>query len=165
MPPIMPPNMLFPTVLFRSVLSRAALAMASLLLPLACLAGDAPATADIHVCVDAGGHVACQSMPCADGQRTRAVRNYRVQAVDPVLVARSREIEREMDRRNHHGGTGTRGARAGSMRTGKAAKAAPDPCKAAKARRKATLDRVSLKRTYDLLSQLDREVWEVCKGF
>jgi hypothetical protein len=159
MPQIMPPNMLFPAVLFRSVLSRAVLAMASLLLPLACLAGDAPATADIHVCIDAGGHVAYQSMPCADGQRTRAVRNYRAQAVDPVLVARTREIEREMDQRNRGAST------ARTLRTSGSAKRAPDPCKAAKAKRKAMLDRVGLKRTYDLLSQLDRDVWEVCKGF
>jgi hypothetical protein len=153
------PQIMSPNILSRAVLSRAVPAMACLLLPLACLASEAPATADIHVCIDAGGHVAYQSMPCADGQRTRAVRNYRAQAVDPALAARTREVEREMDRRNH-GGAGAR-----SMRVGKPAKAAPDPCKAAKARRKATLDRVGLKRTYDLLSQLDREVWEVCKGF
>lgn len=157
MPLIMPSNIHSPTVLFRSVLSRAVLAMASLLLPLACFAGDA--TADIHVCIDAGGHVAYQSMPCADGQRTRAVRNYRAQAVDPVLVARTREIEREMDQRNRGAST------VRTLRASGSAKRAPDPCKAAKAKRKATLDRVGLKRTYDLLSQLDREVWEVCKGF
>ena len=29
----------------------------------------------------------------------------------------------------------------------------------------ATLDRVGLKRNFDLLSQLDNEVWAVCKGF
>ena len=34
-----------------------------------------------------------------------------------------------------------------------------------KAKRKATLDRVGLKRNFDLLSQLDGEVWSVCKGF
>jgi hypothetical protein len=159
MPQIMPSNIVFPAVFFRSLLPRAVLAMASFLLSLACLAGDAPVTADIHVCIDAGGHVAYQSMPCADGQRTRAVRNYRSQAVDPALVARTREIEREMDQRNRGAST------ARTLRTSGSAKRAPDPCKAAKARRKATLDRVGLKRTYDLLSQLDREVWEVCKGF
>lgn len=140
------------------------LSMTCLLLPLACLAGDAPATADIHVCIDAGGHVAYQGTPCTDGQRTRAVRSYEAQAFDPALAARTRAIEQEMDRRNH-GGTGTRGMRAAGARAGKPVKAPPDPCKAAKAKRKATLDRVGLKRTYDLLSQLDREVWEVCKGF
>jgi hypothetical protein len=159
MPPIMPLNSLFPAALIRSVLSRVVLSMASLLLPLGCFAGDAPVTADIHVCIDAGGHVAYQSMPCADGQRTRAVRNYRSQAVDPALVARTREIEREMDQRNRGGST------VRTLRASGSAKRAPDPCKAAKAKRKATLDRVGLKRTYDLLSQLDREVWEVCKGF
>lgn len=159
MPHIMPSNIVFPAVFFRSLLPRAVLAMASFLLSLACLAGDAPVTADIHVCIDAGGHVAYQSMPCADGQRTRAVRSYRAQAVDPALVARSREIEREMDQRNRGAST------VRTLRTSGSAKRAPDPCKAAKAKRKATLDRVGLKRTYDLLSQLDREVWEVCKGF
>ncbi|MBX3711532.1 MAG: DUF4124 domain-containing protein [Lysobacter sp.] len=139
--------------------AKLVLSMTWLLLPLACLAGEAPATADIHVCIDAGGHVAYQSMPCANGQRTRAVRSYRAQAVDPALATRTREIEREMDQRNRGAST------ARTPRANGSAKRAPDPCKAAKAKRKATLDRVGLKRNYDLLSQLDREVWEVCKGF
>jgi hypothetical protein len=159
MSPTMPLNILFPAVFFRSAFSRAVLAMASFLLPFACLAADTPVTADIHVCIDAGGHVAYQSTPCAGGQRTRAVRNYRAQAVDPALVARTREIEREMDQRNRGAST------VRTLRASGSVKRPPDPCKAAKARRKATLDRVGLKRTYDLLSQLDREVWEVCKGF
>ena len=36
-------------------------------------------------------------------------------------------------------------------------------CRSARAHREAVLQAVGLKRTYDLLSQLDREVWEACK--
>lgn len=118
---------------------------------------DAPA---VHVCVDARGHVAYQNAPCPDGQRTRDVRPYRLQPVDAALASRTKDIEQEMDRRNR-GVSGPRAVRASS---GRAAKTAPDPCKAAKAKRKSTLDRVGLKRTYDLLSRLDGEVWEHCKG-
>lgn len=120
-------------------------------------ANPATASADVHVCVDARGHVAYQGMPCADDQRTRGVRSYSRQAVDPALAARTRAIEQEMDRRN-------RGGAVRVMRAGKSAKPAPDPCKAAKARRKTMLDRAGLKRGYDALGEIDREVWALCKG-
>lgn len=112
---------------------------------------------DVHVCIDARGHVAYQGMPCADGQRTRGVRAYAPQAVDPALAARTRAIEQEMDRRNRSGAART-------TRAAKSAKSAPDPCKAAKARRKAMLDRAGVKRSYELLGEIDREVWALCKG-
>lgn len=138
----------------------------AVLWPRTCTANQGTATAtpsattgstDVHVCIDARGHVAYQGMPCADGQRTRGVRAYARQAADPALAARTRAIEQEMDRRNRSGTART-------TRAAKSAKSAPDPCKAAKARRKVMLDRAGVKRSYELLGEIDREVWALCKG-
>jgi hypothetical protein len=135
------------------------------LLPLAlataCLLPAVQAKADdIHVCIDAEGMKSYQNAPCAQGQRTLSVRSYETKPEDPALTARTAAIQQEMDRRNRPGGKTTAMRSTVSRRpTG------PTPCQAAKAKREATLKRVGLKRTYDLLSQLDSEVWEVCKGF
>jgi hypothetical protein len=134
------------------------------MLPVACTAKEtaAPktsATTAVHVCIDAQGHVAYQGMPCADGQRTRDVRSYSAVAVDPATAARARAIGQEMDRRNRGGAART------MSYAGRPAKSAPDPCKAAKARRKAMIERAGVKRGYALLEEIDREVWTLCKGF
>lgn len=134
-------------------------------LPLALIAvcllhvGQASAQ-DIHTCIDGKGMKSYQSAPCAPGQRNAGVRSYAVQPEDPALTARSIAIQQEMDRRNRPSGRATV-VRAGNPRRA----AGPTPCQAAKAKRAATLKRVGLKRTFDLLSQLDSEVWDVCKGF
>jgi hypothetical protein len=117
------------------------------------------ATQIVHVCVDARGAKTYQDAPCAGAQRTLATREYAVVAPDPALLKRSRDIEAEMSRRYRGGG------RAAIIRGAARKPAGPSPCEAAKAKRKATLDKVGLKRTFDLLSQLDNEVWTVCKGF
>ena len=126
-----------------------------------CLLPAAHACAqEIHTCIDAHGRKSYQNMPCALEQRTVSVRHYEAKPEDPALTARTAAIQQDMDRRNHPGG------RATVARTGAARRTAgPTPCQAAKAKRKATLDRVGLKRNFELLSQLDSEVWEVCKGF
>lgn len=121
---------------------------------------DAPAASGtLHVCVDARGVKSYQDTPCAGRTRSLGSRDFVRAAIDPALSARTRAIEAEMDRRNHGGGrsVATRGAARKP--------AGPSPCEAAKAKRKATLDKVGLKRTFDLLSQLDNEVWAACKGF
>ncbi len=115
---------------------------------------------DLHICVDAKGMKSYQNAPCAAGQRTAGVRGYAMQPEDPSLTARSLAIQQEMDRRNRSSGRATAVHSSSPRRP-----AGPTPCQAAKAKREATLKRVGLKRTFDLLSQLDSEVWEVCKGF
>ena len=97
-------------------------------------------------------------MPCADGQRTRTIRRHAVPVIDPALSARTRAVEQEMDRRNRGG------AVRATSRAVRSAKPSEDPCKAAKARRKATLDRAGLHRSYALVERVDREVWTLCKG-
>jgi hypothetical protein len=133
------------------------------ILPGTCPAKEAPApkaspATAVHVCIDAQGHVVYQGMPCADGQRTRAVRSYSALAVDPAMAARTRAVEQEMDRRNRGGGVRV------TARAARPAKSAPDPCKAVKARRKAMIERAGVKRGYALLEDIDREVWTLCKG-
>ena len=114
----------------------------------------------ISTCIDAQGMKSYQNAPCAANQRTASVRSYETKPEDPAIAARMTAIQQEMDRRNRPGG------RSVAVRTGNARRpSGPTPCQAAKAKRKATLDRVGLKRNFDLLSRLDSEVWEVCKGF
>jgi Domain of unknown function (DUF4124) len=115
---------------------------------------------EINTCIDAKGLKSYQNAPCDPRQRTVAVRAYTIRPEDPTLIARTAAIQQEMDRRNHPGG------KAAMVRTGQSRRTAgPTPCQAAKTKREATLKRVGLKRDFDLLSQLDSEVWEVCKGF
>jgi hypothetical protein len=112
----------------------------------------------IHICVDARGARSYQNLPCAADQRTASVRPYETKPEDPALAARTAAIQQEMDRRNRPSGKAT------VVRAASARRAGPTPCQAAKIKREATLKRVGLKRTYDLLSRLDSEVWELCKG-
>lgn len=126
----------------------------SILLPAAQAAAQ-----DIHTCIDAKGIRSYQNLPCDPGQRTASVRSYEARPEDPALAARSAAIQQEMDRRNRPSGKAT------VVRTANRRPSGPTPCQAAKAKREATLKRVGLKRTFDLLSRLDSEVWDVCKGF
>lgn len=114
---------------------------------------------EIHTCIDAKGIRSYQNLPCDPGQRTASVRSYEAKPEDPAVAARSAAIQQEMDRRNRPSGKAT------VVRTATRRPSGPTPCQAAKAKREATLKRVGLKRNFDLLSRLDSEVWEVCKGF
>ena len=123
--------------------------------------GEEDTTASaIHICVDRSGVVSYQSAPCGTGQRTREVRTFRPTAVDPQLFGHTREIEREMDRRNH----ASRVSSASRGSAGRSRAAAPNPCQVAKDQRKRELARAGLKRNFDLLSRLDGAVWDACKG-
>lgn len=144
--------------MFRTMMIRLLLA-----LPMACVLSMPQVSAqdiaqDIRTCIDAKGMKSYQNAPCAAGQRTASVRSYETKPEDPAITARVAAIQQEMDRRNRPGG------RSVAVRTGARRPSGPTPCQAAKAKRKTTLDRVGLKRNFDLLSRLDSEVWEVCKG-
>jgi hypothetical protein len=115
---------------------------------------------EINTCIDAKGIKSYQNAPCATGQRTASIRRYDAAPEDPALRARTVAIQQEMDLRNRPSGK-TTVARASHSRRA----AGPTPCQAAKTKRETTLKRVGLKRNFDLLSQLDSEVWDVCKGF
>lgn len=130
---------------------------------LACVAFGPAAQAapyTVHVCEDGRGHRTYQDAPCGRDGRSVGSRSYAIVNPDPDLVAHSRAIAAEMDRRNRGDG------RVRIVRTPASRKPpAIDPCRAAKVRRQAELKRVGLKRTFDLLRRLDDEVWDVCKGF
>jgi len=118
------------------------------------------ATYTVHVCEDGRGGRIYQDAPCEVGTRTVGARAYAIATPDPGMAARTRAAEAEMDRRNRGDG------HARIVRTRYAARpAAPDSCRTAKDRRESELKRVGLKRTFDQLSTLDREVWDACHGF
>jgi Domain of unknown function (DUF4124) len=143
--------------MFRPIMIR----LLPLALPMACAWSTPQVFAQaIHTCIDASGMKSYQNVPCAPNQRTALVRSYETKPEDPAIAARMAAIQQEMDRRNRPSG------RPVAIRSGHVRRTSgPTPCQAAKAKRKATLDRVGLKRNFDLLSRLDSEVWEVCKGF
>lgn len=151
--------------MFRTMIRTTMVRLLPLALPVACAwftpqVSAQNTTQHIHTCIDAKGMKSYQNAPCAADQRTASVRSYETKPEDPAIAARMAAIQQEMDRRNRPGGRSV-AVRAGSSRR----PSGPTPCQAAKAKRKATLDRVGLKRNFDLISRLDSEVWEVCKGF
>ena len=141
------------------MLFHAPIRLISLVFIAICALPAAQASAqEIHTCIDAKGIKSYQNTPCDPGQRTASIRSYEARPDDPAVAARSVAIQQEMDRRNRPG-------KANAVRTANRRPSGPTPCQAAKAKREATLKRVGLKRNFDLLSRLDSEVWEVCKGF
>lgn len=105
----------------------------------------------VHKCVATGGAVTYQDTPC---EHAREAANWQA-PVDPTPSpprAPASRPERATEPR-------ARTSRAHLVRT------APKPsaCDVAKANRDSTLERVGLKRTFDLLSQLDEQVRKACR--
>lgn len=113
----------------------------------------------LYTCVDAKGRRAYQNQPCPPGSETHAARPY----VDPGWNAQA-AAKVEADRRAV---AARRAARSGGYAFGQPAPRGADPkvarCRNARKHRDTVLEAVGLNRTYDLLSRLDREVWEACK--
>jgi hypothetical protein len=113
----------------------------------------------IHHCIDWHGAVSFQDAPCGIGQRTASVRRYRIPSIDPALQKRSREIEREMDRRNRASAyMVSRSGGRGRMQKPRSA------CETAKLKRLDAFERAGLNRTFELSSRMDRAVWLACQG-
>lgn len=108
----------------------------------------------VYRCVDAAGGVSLQSQPCGVGQRmTRAVAAPPdVEPVRPRVVARP-----EPSRSEPYEFTAPNAAEQRSTQQ-------DARCAMARREREQTLERVGLKRTYDLLQRLDAMVAEACKG-
>lgn len=113
------------------------------------LALPAWASTPVHKCGLPDGRTVYQSAECARGQRTLA--RWRA-APDPVLAATARP--------RRPASTSQREARA----RGRAhAAVGSDPCRDARERRDAIEREAGLSRTYDLLSALQRDVYEACR--
>lgn len=119
----------------------------------------------VHKCIGADGVPSYQSAPCA-GQSASAI--YEATPDSAADVARARGLEQKRVRQGlvlaRIAGTDGRGNAYAGSRGSDARDRQRANCEAAKARRKRTLEMVGLSRTYDLLHQLDRQVYEACKG-
>ena len=114
------------------------------------------AAQSVHKCVSRGGAVSYQSEPCGPDSRDAA--NWEA----PVDTAPSVEKPRASPTPERERSPERRTVRTGSTRI---ARSAPKPsaCETAKADRDNTLERVGLKRTFDLLSRLDEQVRKACR--
>ena len=125
--------------------------------------GIAPAARaeTLYRCRDRHGVPVYQNEVCSGELRPAGVREYTPARIDPTLARQTQAARDALDRRYIEA---TRAARLGAVRR-QHGKQTEDPCRSAKARRDSTLKRVGLHRTFDLLSQLDGDVWDACKGF
>lgn len=126
-----------------------ALALAMQLLP------AQAAAQSVQKCIAADGHVTLTSGECGAGERLAA--SYEAEP-EPV-AARAAAVASTGQQASRTAPAARRTAAGRATR----ARTAPDRCKAARDRRERTLQRVGLKRTFDLLRRLDDEVWEACR--
>lgn len=106
----------------------------------------------LYKCVDAHGHESYQSLPCASPASTVWTRAYRPEPPTPARRAPEATAPSAHPMPWRYPRTPVRARRP-----------PPDPCERAKARRERVLAKVGLKRTFDLLRQLDDEVYEACR--
>ena len=137
------------------------------LLGLSALVAIAPLASaqTIYTCVDAKGHKTFQNSPCPVGTRIDRARDYDEAPVDPRLEAQTRQTQREMDARNRAASQDAVTSQVVVTPRGEDARDRQRRlCAEARAYRERELERVGLRRTYDLLSRLDRMVFDACKG-
>lgn len=127
----------------------------------AALSAALPASAQtVQKCVDAAGHVTLTSSECGAGHRLVASYDAVPEPVPVAPVAAAAEWPGAVASRSRGAATSARrGTRGGASRV----RAKPNACDAARARREKTLQRVGLKRNFDLLRKLDDEVWAACR--
>ena len=123
-----------------------------LVLALACTHASAQS---VHKCVAKGGTVSYQSAPCEKG--TREAAQWEAPPDPPSKPERARSAGSERT-----GKTQAYPVRTGSSHIVRNT-ARPSTCDAAKANRDRTLERVGLKRNFDLLSRLDEQVRNACR--
>lgn len=118
----------------------------------------------VYKCVNPNGLPSYQSLPCT-GQSPSAV--YEATPDSARDVARARALERERVRQSRVVSSIAGRGQAGYAYQFDGSDSRDQEranCAAAKAHRTRTLELVGLSRTYDLLHQLDRQVYEACKG-
>jgi hypothetical protein len=122
-------------------------------------ATSAEAQRTIYRCIGRQGVVSYQDVPCPHDQRMSTVHRFKTAMIDPVLSARSRAIEQEMDLRNR----GHIGALRVSVPRSQKQKP-PSRCETAKAKRETFLQKLGFRRDFALMSAIDRAVWDACQG-
>lgn len=127
-------------------------------------------TGELRKCVSPGGAVSFQQQPCAAGSRQASSRSYaaepaptaeqiRARAMrEQAARAESAELSRRAGTAGHHGVA----TAAGTLHRVTIAKD-DAACQRARRDRDKTLERVGLKRTYDLLRALNDEVVRACR--
>ena len=131
------------------------LALACAGVALAMMAAPAPAPAQtVQKCVAASGHVTLTSGDCGAGERLTATWDA---TPEPEPASGPR-----VDDKPRPTASGRSPARSGSHAATRT-RAPGRRCEAARERRESTLQRVGLKRSFDLLRRLDEEVWAACR--
>ncbi|TKR33295.1 DUF4124 domain-containing protein [Luteimonas gilva] len=118
--------------------------------------GPAWAQTVIVKCKDAKGKVIYQTEPCERGQTTTDVKTYAPVRYNPKLAEETRQTQHEIDQRRASYGNNAQAAYIPNDGRGAA-------CESAKAYRESVLKSVGMRRTYDLLQQLDENVRRACK--
>ena len=120
----------------------------------------------VHKCVK-GKDVSYQSAPCADGQATARTWEAQPDPVHSQQALPSDPLPSPARKLTNGSRQGKAAKRKGSGMTGASIPVENSgnsrACQAAKASRARTLERVGLKRTFDLLSKLDNAVHSACR--
>lgn len=115
----------------------------------------------IHRCVTRNGGVAYQSEACSADALRATTKRYHAPPDDPQAMQRLKAIDADMERRRQVAiGKSSASARQYRRVVDKGAAR----CTAARARQAQTLERVGLKRTFDLLRRLDDAVRAACES-
>lgn len=119
----------------------------------------------VQKCTGSDGHVTFTSSACPDGQRQAATYDATPEVMTAERAAALEHRRRQEDANSRYLEAQARG---GTMhppghRQSRPAVDSRAGCDSAKAHRDATLRRVGLRRTHDLLRKLDDRVYEACK--
>lgn len=125
---------------------------------------------ELRKCISPGGAVSFQQQPCAAGSRQASSRPYVSEPAPTAEQSRARTAREQAARAEsaelsrRAGTSGQYRALAGSGTLHRVAIAKDDAaCQRARRHRDETLERVGLKRTYDLLRALNDEVARACR--
>ncbi|KGM56224.1 hypothetical protein N800_08395 [Lysobacter daejeonensis GH1-9] len=125
---------------------------------------------ELRKCVSPGGAVSFQQQPCAAGSRQTSSRSYVAEPAPTAEQIRARATREQVARAEsaelsrRAGTSGHLSAPPGRGTLHRVAIAKDDAaCQRARRHRDETLERVGLKRTYDLLRALNDEVARACR--
>lgn len=119
----------------------------------------------LRKCIGKGGAVSFQQEPCGAGARQVSIREVHPEPPPTPEQVRARELQAQRDRAesaylSRAAGTDGRRSSGGRMRT---IASAPSECEVARKHRDDVLAAVGMKRTYDLLRQLNDKVHAACR--